>query len=489
MIVVFCENCGKEIGDNDVFCPNCGKAIKEKKIMQEEKILTESDVKSENPNTEPKKKKSGKAIVVLGIVAIVIIVSIFAMKMFGGNSKAKEIVEKLKDSTMVSKTENGYEFAYGDIWTLCYTEETMYVKMSIPSISEYFAETLVGSNLGDDGTFKYNLKTEELNMYCDTELDGENLSAITYNIEDDEFTFIVNGERYETEKEYAQQIKDDNIAVILKSNVDDFVDDLNYINLTKDDVANLTYKDIKANVDDKELKTVKKDKESEAPEREETKPEPEVETESEEEPVKEPQEESSESNEKENVLTDPITMGWAGTYKDDDSGERLVIASIGYEWSYVMYTASGQVGQKESGCSAGKDYLEGQYYTFYKNENGLLGVTSGVGQGWGNYRRISGTSTPDLEIEGTYENDTTTITVSEQMAEASTEYVPTGADIAAIHVKYNNGLEIDGRLYTQGDGGLAIVDSISKEIYGTATFKNNQVEVTGSGFDGILKSK
>lgn len=457
--------------------------------MQEEKILTESDVKSENPNTEPKKKKSGKAIVVLGIVAIVIIVSIFAMKMFGGNSKAKEIVEKLKDSTMVSKTENGYEFAYGDIWTLCYTEETMYVKMSIPSISEYFAETLVGSNLGDDGTFKYNLKTEELNMYCDTELDGENLSAITYNIEDDEFTFIVNGERYETEKEYAQQIKDDNIAVILKSNVDDFVDDLNYINLTKDDVANLTYKNIKANVDDKELKTVKKDKESEAPEREETKPEPEVETESEEEPVKEPQEESSESNEKENVLTDPITMGWAGTYKDDDSGERLVIASIGYEWSYVMYTASGQVGQKESGCSAGKDYLEGQYYTFYKNENGLLGVTSGVGQGWGNYRRISGTSTPDLEIEGTYENDTTTITVSEQMAEASTEYVPTGADIAAIHVKYNNGLEIDGRLYTQGDGGLAIVDSISKEIYGTATFKNNQVEVTGSGFDGILKSK
>jgi len=489
VIVVFCENCGKEIGDNDVFCPNCGKAIKEKKIMQEEKILTESDVKSENPNTEPKKKKSGKAIVVLGIVAIVIIVSIFAMKMFGGNSKAKEIVEKLKDSTMVSKTENGYEFAYGDIWTLCYTEETMYVKMSIPSISEYFAETLVGSNLGDDGTFKYNLKTEELNMYCDTELDGENLSAITYNIEDDEFTFIVNGERYETEKEYAQQIKDDNIAVILKSNVDDFVDDLNYINLTKDDVANLTYKDIKANVDDKELKTVKKDKESEAPEREETKPEPEVETESEEEPVKEPQEESSESNEKENLLTDPITMGWAGTYKDDDSGERLVIASIGYEWSYVMYTASGQVGQKESGCSAGKDYLEGQYYTFYKNENGLLGVTSGVGQGWGNYRRISGTSTPDLEIEGTYENDTTTITVSEQMAEASTEYVPTGADIAAIHVKYNNGLEIDGRLYTQGDGGLAIVDSISKEIYGTATFKNNQVEVTGSGFDGILKSK
>ena len=480
---MFCENCGKEISDNDAFCPNCGKA------MQEKKTVIDSDMKSENPNSEPKKKKSGKAIVVLGIVAIVIVAIILAMKMFGGNSKAKEIVEKLKTSTTVTKTEDGYEFKYDDMWTLRYTEDSAVAILSETIISEYFDEVWEIGELGDDGTVRYNLENENMNVYCDVEFEGEDLSVITYDVKKDEFTFIADGERYEFKKEYAQQIKDDDIASVLKDDIKNFEDDLKEINLTKDDVAHLTYKDIKSNVDDKELKTVKKDKESEAPEREETKPEPEVETEPEEEPVKEPQEEPSESKEKENVLTDPITMGWAGTYKDDDSGERLVIASIGYEWSYVMYTASGQVEQKESGCSAGKDYLEGQYYTFYKNENGLLGVTSGVGQGWGNYRRISGTSTPDLEIEGTYENDTTTITVSEQMAEASTEYVPTGADIAAIHVKYNNGLEIDGRLYTQGDGGLAIVDSISKEIYGTATFKNNQVEVTGSGFDGILKFK
>ena len=177
------------------------------------------------------------------------------------------------------------------------------------------------------------------------------------------------------------------------------------------------------------------------------------------------------------------------TYKDDDSGDRLVIASIGYEWSYVIYTSSGQIFEKESECGAFGDYLEGQYYTFYKNENGLLSVTSGAGKGWGNYRRISGTYTPDLEIEGTYENDTTTMIVYDQMAEASTKYVPTGSDIAAVRVEYNNGLVIDGRLYTQGDGGLSIIDSVSKEIYGIATFENGEVKVTGSGFDGILKSK
>ena len=56
---------------------------------------------------------------------------------------------------------------------------------------------------------------------------------------------------------------------------------------------------------------MKKDKESEAPEREETKPEPEVETESEED-VKDRKKSHQKAMKKENVLTDPITMGWAG---------------------------------------------------------------------------------------------------------------------------------------------------------------------------------
>ena len=251
---MFCENCGKEIGDNDAFCPNCGKAMKEKKIMQEEKTLTESDVKSENTNTEPKKKKSGKAIVVLGIVAIVIIVSVFAMKMFGGNSKAKEIVEKLKSSTTVSKTENRYEFKHDNAWSLCYTEESMFVIMQNSVLSEYFEGVLEISDLGDDGTVRYNLGNENMNVYCDAEFEGEDLSVITYDVKKDEVTFIVDGERYELKKGYAKQFKDDDISSVLKDDIKSFEDDLKKMDLTKDDVANLTYKDIKANVDDKELK-------------------------------------------------------------------------------------------------------------------------------------------------------------------------------------------------------------------------------------------
>ena len=200
----------------------------------------------------------------------------------------------------------------------------------------------------------------------------------------------------------------------------------------KETAKDSTYKEVKENAAEKESKPAKK---------ENVKPKKETDGEM----KKDSGQEEKDNSKREAVLTDPVTMGWAGTYKDDDSGDRLVIASIGYEWSYVIYTSSGQIFEKESECGAFGDYLEGQYYTFYKNENGLLSVTSGAGKGWGNYRRISGTYTPDLEIEGTYENDTTTMIVYDQMAEASTKYVPTGSDIAAVRVEYNNGLVIDGR--------------------------------------------
>lgn len=190
----------------------------------------------------------------LGIVAIVIIVSVFAMKMFGGNSKAKEIVEKLKSSTTVSKTENRYEFKHDNAWSLCYTEESMFVIMQNSVLSEYFEGVLEISDLRDDGTVRYNLGNENMNVYCDAEFEGEDLSVITYDVKKDEVIFIVDGERYELKKGYAKQFKDDDISSVLKDDIKSFEDDLKKMDLTKDDVANLTYKDIKANVDDKELK-------------------------------------------------------------------------------------------------------------------------------------------------------------------------------------------------------------------------------------------
>ena len=122
-----------------------------------------------------------------------------------------------------------------------------------------------------------------------------------------------------------------------------------------------------------------------------------------------------------------------------------------------------------------------------KNENGLLGVTSGVGGLWGNYRRVSGTLDPDGSIEGTYGDEDTSIIVSDQMAKVTDDYVPGGADIATVTVHYNNGLTLEGRLYTQQDSSLAVVDPATNLVQGIMTFEGGKVTVAGSGFDGTYQ--
>lgn len=70
------------------------------------------------------------------------------------------------------------------------------------------------------------------------------------------------------------------------------------------------------------------------------------------------------------------------------------------------------------------------------------------------------------------------------MASITDDYVPSGADIAAATVNYNNGLVIEGRLYTQQDGSLALIDTNSGTIQGILTFTDHKVTAVGSGFDG-----
>ncbi len=200
--------------------------------------------------------------------------------------------------------------------------------------------------------------------------------------------------------------------------------------------------------------------------------------------------EATEAESEESVLTDPVTMGYGGAYVDDETGERAVIAYIGYETSYVLYSSSGEQLFSEADCGYedASDSLVGEFHYFFKNENGLLSVSSGMGgETWGNYRRVSGTYNSDVRIEGTYGDDDTTIVVSDQMVDLSRDILPTGADFASVEITYNNGMVIYGRLYTQGDGSVAIIDRDTQSIYGMATFTDGKVRINGSSFDGTYK--
>lgn len=67
---MFCENCGKEINDNENFCQNCGAEIKIRRAN------SEKDVQTTLANHGSNKKKNWKIIVIVAI-AIVIAIAIF----------------------------------------------------------------------------------------------------------------------------------------------------------------------------------------------------------------------------------------------------------------------------------------------------------------------------------------------------------------------------------------------------------------------------
>lgn len=183
--------------------------------------------------------------------------------------------------------------------------------------------------------------------------------------------------------------------------------------------------------------------------------------------------------------------GLGGAYKDEETGQRIAIAAIGNEWSYCIYDTDGTVFQSESNCDMSEEnggYISGQYCYIGKNSNGTLEMSHGLAESWGNFIRVSGTTNPTPKIEGRYTDGSTTILVTEQMADCGNENIPGGADIASVYIEYSNGgAKIQAHLYTQQDGSLAVVDNTTKALRGIITFKNKTAVVTGSDFDGAYQ--
>lgn len=73
------------------------------------------------------------------------------------------------------------------------------------------------------------------------------------------------------------------------------------------------------------------------------------------------------------------------------------------------------------------------------------------------------------------------------MAELDRANIPVGADIADVQITYNNGLSLSGRLYTQQDGSLGIIDTYTYEVYGIITFTYKTAMVQGCYLDGTYE--
>ena len=109
---MFCENCGKEIKDENKFCPYCGASVQPEQNGEQPKQSAQSEQKSKQPkqyvqseqrltqkettgnssadvknkgvsHPAPKKKKTAVVIGIIAMAAVIIIGIIAAVKMFG----------------------------------------------------------------------------------------------------------------------------------------------------------------------------------------------------------------------------------------------------------------------------------------------------------------------------------------------------------------------------------------------------------------------
>lgn len=260
---MFCKNCGQEIKDDDVFCLNCGQPV------QAKQAVNNSDKTIENKENvhKSKKKKSKKILLIIGIILGAIVFILFAT-----NSQAKETLKKLQKYTEVSKVKDGYEFASDNSWTLCYTKDNETARIEDSNIKETLELILGVKDLGRGGDVYYNLDSEEIHINCETPFGDKKLTAVAYDTKDDEFRLMLDLEWYKPKKELWDLFEEYKLGKIFQSKIKKMTDDLKKMDLTKDDVALLSYKDIKSNIDVKKLKTVKKDKKTEVAKQEETVP-------------------------------------------------------------------------------------------------------------------------------------------------------------------------------------------------------------------------
>ncbi|GEM_PF-5874748 len=242
---MFCESCGREVKDDDVFCPNCGRPI------QTEQTSNNLDKTIENKKNvhEPKKRKSKKILLIIGII-----LGVIAFILFAANSQAKDTLKKLQKYTTVSKVKDGYEFVSDNSWTLCYTKDSETVRIENSDIKGTLEFLLGLEDLGRNGDVYYNLDSEEMHINCETPYGDRKLTSVVYDTKEDSFRFMLDLEWYEPTGTVAELFEEYELGEIFQSKIVSLMDDLKKMDLTKDDVANLTYKDIKANVDDKELK-------------------------------------------------------------------------------------------------------------------------------------------------------------------------------------------------------------------------------------------
>lgn len=255
---MYCNNCGKEINENGKYCPYCGNPIqihKEENEAESEKNKDIGGFHTENKDPKRVPLKSKKGIAIAFLILIVVIIVIVPLGMGNGS---EEVIEKLLEYTELYQTDSGYVFSSNEGWELNYTDVNEYAKIEETQMENCVSDAFGIIDVGSDGTFSYDYDTENLNMYFDVTIpEGGTLSIITYNMEDDEFILNVDGERYEPSDEFSEYLTIYNIKDILVSDVSGFKEALERMDLSVEQISEISVEDIEKYIDNKEIEEKK----------------------------------------------------------------------------------------------------------------------------------------------------------------------------------------------------------------------------------------
>ena len=271
---MYCKKCGNEIKDDEKFCSNCGAerpSMKdEEKEMAGQKPLDKNDISQENieektaaaENTvqehaatgESKTGKKSNTIrnIIFAVLAICIIGYAFSSCGSGGklSSEKTEIITTLKNKAdfrteyVEQWKETFYRFTYDDKWVLQYTDNGCTVRINEPLIQGCFADWFGDTEIGNDSTFAYSLTHNCVNMYFKYETSEGKLSIVMYDIGKDEYTVMIDGDKYTVSDELNNYLKEYGLNKILRQDINDFKTDLSAMDLTLQDLEQINYKDL-----------------------------------------------------------------------------------------------------------------------------------------------------------------------------------------------------------------------------------------------------
>lgn len=190
--------------------------------------------------------------------AVIILVGCVVFSGVGCSSKSEtemEVIEKLREITTLKKEEDIYVFENDSSlkWKLRYTEGNEAVRFEEKAIEECFNKVF-GEGCLEREEFTYDLSENAARIYLDTEVEEGNLSIINYDIDKDEITVMIDGERYSASDSIEEVMEENNLLEVMEKDIDKFKSQLEENDISIEALMDLQFEDIRDYLEEKDEK-------------------------------------------------------------------------------------------------------------------------------------------------------------------------------------------------------------------------------------------